>query len=260
MGRRYDDAYVLGTQRMGEADLLVTLLAENAGRVRGVAAWARKSRRRFGGTLDPLTRVRAEWTEREGRELHRIDSLDLSRSYATMQSDPATQAACAVIAEVAVAVATEGEADPKGFRLLGAVLDALERGLDPWVAVRYFEFWTLRLHGLLAGLSSCPSCGRELSANAERRVDSHGVVRCLTCDRAEGGQGRGLRRDDLAFLSAAAESLPGSLQRFAGSSRPGGALEALLRGGLEAFAERTFRTYRHLVRATVPEVAGDPGR
>jgi hypothetical protein len=30
------------------------------------------------------------------------------------------------------------------------------------------------------------------------------------------------------------------------AARPGGALEALLLGALQAFAERSFRSYRHL--------------
>jgi len=57
--QRRDEAYVLGTSELGEADLIVTLLSEQHGRVRGVAASARKSRRRFGGAVDPMTRVSA---------------------------------------------------------------------------------------------------------------------------------------------------------------------------------------------------------
>lgn len=252
MGRRTDDAYVLGTLALGEADVIVTLLAENSGRVRGVAPSARRSRRRFGGALDPLTKVRAAWIEREGRDLHRIESLDLSRSYAAMQSEPVLQAACAVLAEVAAAMAREGQPDPKGFRLLGAVLDGLEQGLDPWTAIRYFEYWTLKLHGVLTEMDACPACGRELAEGAARKADPEGGVRCTSCDRAEGGRGRTLRREDLAFLAAASRTAPLSLRGFERAARPGGALEALLRGGLESFSERRFRAYRHLAAALDP--------
>ena len=252
MGRRNDDAYVLGTQALGEADVIVTLLAENCGRVRGVAPSARRSRRRFGGALDPLTRVRVSWIEREGRELHRIESLDLEHSYAPMQSEPVLQAACAVLAELASSLAREGQPDPKGFRLLGALLDGLERGLDPWIAVRYFEYWSLRLHGVLPEMGSCPACARALPAGAARTVDRGGVVRCSSCDRAEGSHGRVLGGEDLAFLAAAARSAPSALLGLERAARPGGALEALLRGGVETFAERRFGTYRHLAAALAP--------
>ncbi len=259
MGRRNDDAYVLGTHALGEADVIVTLLAESSGRVRGVAPSGRKSRRRFGGALEPLTRVRAAWTEREGRELHRIDALDLSRSYAAMQAEPARQAACAILAELAASVAREGEADPKGFRLLGAVLDALEQGLDPWLSIRYFEYWTLRLHGLLPDTDSCSACGRELSSSARRKVTPEGVVHCEACDRDTGGRGRSLTREELAFLAAAAKCPPPGMAGFERVARPGTALEALLRGGVESFVEKRFRTYRHLATALAPP-AGEEGR
>jgi len=259
LSRRNDDAYVLGTHALGEADVIVTLLAESSGRVRGVAPSARKSRRRFGGALEPLTRVRASWTEREGRELHRIEFLDLSHSYAAMQADPARQAACAVLAELAAAVAHEGEPDPKGFRLLGAVLDALELGLDAWTGIRYFEYWTLKLHGVLHEMDACSACGRELSGNAPRKVNGVGIVRCATCDREAGGNGRTLKPHDLAFLAGAAKTAPSGLAGFERAARPGGALEALLRGGIESFVERRFRTYRHLAAAVEPP-AGEGSR
>jgi DNA repair protein RecO (recombination protein O) len=260
LSRRNDDAYVLGTQTLGEADVIVTLLAESSGRVRGVAPSARRSRRRFGGALDPLTRVRVSWVEREGRELHRIESLDLTRSYAPMQSEPVLQAACAVLAELATSLAREGEADPKGFRLLGALLDALERGLDPWIAVRYFEYWSLRLHGVLGEMDACPVCGRGLPAGAALTVDRSGVVRCSSCDGAEVGGGRVLGRDDRAFLAAAARSAPSALAGFERAARPGGALDALLRGGLETFTERRFGTYRHLAAALALRPGEGAGR
>src|SRR5262245_11218482 len=222
---------------MGEADLIVTLVAETAGRVRGGAPSARRSRRRFGGALEPLTRVHASWVEKEGRELHRIESLEPARSYATMQAEPVRQAACAVLAEVAAATAREEQPDPTVFRLLGAVLDALEGGLDPFAAVRYFEFWELRLHGVLPDLSECGSCGNPLRASDSRFVAPGDGLRCAACARSVPGAKR-LTRADLAFLNAAATAPPAAMEAHAAAARPSGALEALLRGALEAFAEK----------------------
>ncbi len=250
MKQRHDEAYVLGTHELGDADLIVTLLAEQAGRVRGVAPSARKSRRRFGGALEPMTRVRASWVEREGRELHRIESLEMGRSYATMQADPAVHAACAVFCELGAAVAREGEADPKTFRLLGAVLESLESGLDPWVAVRYFEFWVLRLHGLLPDPSACSACGRSLAEEDPAVAIAGEGVRCVGCARTAGRAGRALTAADRAFLMAATILPPTRMGAHRQEARPGGALEEFLKGSLESFVERRFRTYRHLQAAT----------
>lgn len=249
---------MLGTHELGEADLLVTLLAEHSGRVRGVAASARKSRRRFGGALEPMTRVRASWVERDGRELHRIESLETARSFATMQAEPAVQAACAVVCEIAGTVGREGEADPKGFRLVGAVLEALEDGLDPWVAVRYFEYWILRLHGVLPDPSSCASCGRPLGADQTAVVAAGDGLRCALCAREARAPGRALTRADRAFLAAAALLPPSRMGEHLEACLPAGALDEMLRGALEAFAERRFRTYRHLAAASRPDGGPKP--
>lgn len=253
MRHRTDEAYVLATQELGEADLIVTLLAEHTGLVRGVAPSARKSRKRFGGTLEPLTRVRATWNEKQGRELHRIEGLELVRSYAPMQADPIRQAACAVLAEIFRAVAREDQPEPQGFRLLGAVLDALEGGLDPFAAVRYAEYWTLRLHGVLSDPSACADCGAPLTDTGWASPVS-GVL-CPDCLRSHSVGARRLQPADRAFLRAAAASPPAAMQAHTAAARPGGALEALLRGGVECFVERTLRTYRHLLERGTRQAA-----
>jgi DNA repair protein RecO (recombination protein O) len=243
-----DEAYVLGTNELGEADLIVTLLAEHHGRVRGVGASARKSRRRFGGALDPMTRVVARWVEREGRELHRIESLEPVRSFAAMQSDPARQAACAVVSEITAAVVRDEQPEAATFRLLGVVLPALESGLHPWLAVRYVEYWTLKLHGVLPDLAHCTTCGEPLAGSAPRFVVSGHGLSCGRCPKPQAAVA--FRSGDVAALSAFDTRPPSALDLPKDVARPSGALATLLRGCVEAFAERTFRSYRHLSVAT----------
>jgi DNA repair protein RecO (recombination protein O) len=254
--QRSDEAYVLRTQELGETDLIVSLLAEQYGQVRGVARAARKSRKRFGGALEPLTRVRAAWSEKQGRDLHRIETIDAVRSFAIMQSDPTVQAACAVLAEICTVFAHEGQADPRGFKLLGAVLEALEGGADPVTAVRYFEYWTLRLHGLLPDLAACAICSSPLEPGQPAKVVRRQGVLCRSCLVASGEPGRRLSDEALRFLDAARRLPPAGLPSQGQAVRCGGALESLLRGTLERFAERGFRTYRHLEGA----VRADTGR
>jgi DNA repair protein RecO (recombination protein O) len=239
---------VLGTSELGESDLIVTLLAEHYGRVRGVGASARKSRRRFGGALQPMTRVVASWVEREGRELHRIDTLEPVRSFAAMQSEPSRQAAVAVISEITAAIVRDEQPETATFRLLGALMEALESGLNPWIAVRYAEYWTLKLHGVLPDLEHCAACGEPLAGGAASYAVSGTGLLCGRCPKPQGATRFGA--GDFAALVAIDRNPPGGLDIPAGSVRPGGALETLLRGTVEAFAERSFRSYRHLRAAT----------
>jgi hypothetical protein len=88
--------------------------------------------------------------------------METLRSFAAMQRTPRARRRARSSPEITGSVVHEGEADPAPFRLLGALLEALEGGLDPWIAVRYAEYWTLRLHGVLPistrALRAGPSC------------------------------------------------------------------------------------------------------
>src|ERR1700757_4478128 len=77
---RESEAIVLRTYPMREADLLVTLLTRAEGKVRGVARSAKKSKRRFGGALEPLTYVRAFYDVRERQKLVRLDVCEVLES------------------------------------------------------------------------------------------------------------------------------------------------------------------------------------
>ena len=67
MPLKESEAVVLRTYPLREADLLVTLFTRTEGKVRGVARAAKKSQRRFGGALEPLTYVRAFYEDTSGR-------------------------------------------------------------------------------------------------------------------------------------------------------------------------------------------------
>lgn len=246
---------MLRTQELGEADLIVRLFTRDAGVVHGVARSARKSRKRFGGVLEPLTRVRLQWTEKAGRELHRLDQVEGVRSFADMQSDPVLQAACAVLAELSEAFGRDGEADPKCFDLLAAVLDALENGGHPLVLVRYFEHWLLRLHGLLPDLAACGVCGKTSPQAASIWVEPGGGSRCAECRAGAPSGTRRLNGPEREFLRRVRSTAPSAMQVDPAPARPGGAIEGMLRGTLESFAERSFRAYSHLAAA----LRSDPG-
>lgn len=71
------EALVLRSWPFGEADLLVSLLTREQGVLKGVARHALRSRRRFGGALEPGTRVLAHYAERPREDLFRLDSFEI---------------------------------------------------------------------------------------------------------------------------------------------------------------------------------------
>ena len=52
-----DEAVVLRTQNLGEADRIVTLLTRRHGKVRAVARGVRRTSSKFGARLEPFSQV-----------------------------------------------------------------------------------------------------------------------------------------------------------------------------------------------------------
>ena len=69
-----DEAIVLRTHKLGEADRIITLLTRQHGRVRAVAKGVRKTTSRWGSRLEPFTHVDLQLAE--GRNLDVITQAD----------------------------------------------------------------------------------------------------------------------------------------------------------------------------------------
>ena len=68
--------------------------------MRGVARSAKKSKRRFGGALEPLTYVRAFYDVRERQELARLDACEVLESPMASEVSYARAVALGHIAEL----------------------------------------------------------------------------------------------------------------------------------------------------------------
>lgn len=171
------EAIVLRTYPLREADLLVTLFTRAEGKVRGVARSAKKSKRRFGGALEPLTYVRAFYEDRERQELARLDSCDVLESPLATEVGYPRAVALAHVAELLDELLPDREANDAAFRLALSVIAGL-RGSDIWLPVTYFELWMTRLMGYLPDLGECMTCGRKLNGS---RAFYHALTDGLMC-------------------------------------------------------------------------------
>ncbi len=170
------EAVVLRTWPVHEADLIVSFFTRDYGRMRGVAKSALKSRKRFGGALEPMTLARAWFVERPRQELVRLDQLEILRSPLSAPVDHTRMTVLSFYAEVLDEILPEHDPQDAVFRLLASVLEqtsAVESEVvQPWMALTYFSLWMTRLMGLLPDTGRCMVCGEALHA-AEISFSSH---------------------------------------------------------------------------------------
>src|SRR5580693_1567350 len=153
------EAIVLRTWPIHEADQIVSLFTRAQGRIKGVAKSAAKSRRRFGGALEPMTWVTASYVEKPKQELVRLDACEVITSPLSEPVDYARAAALAFYAEVLEETLPDHDPQDPVFRLALAVLDHTRAG-QIWLPVTYFGFWILRLMGWMPDLAHCQVCGK----------------------------------------------------------------------------------------------------
>ena len=183
MPARETEAIILKTFPLGEADRLVSFLGRGSGKLRGVAAGARRLKNRFGSTLEVLSHVQVWYFERETRELVRIQQCELLESFHKAQSDYALSTGLAVVSEVGEQVLPEREVAEPMFRLILLAVREIERTGAWELPLAYFAFWTVRLGGWLPQFDRCASCGAAFGLQAAYHGSWEAGLFCERCRR-----------------------------------------------------------------------------
>jgi DNA repair protein RecO (recombination protein O) len=176
---KQSEALILRTYPFHEADLLVVLFTRTEGKIRGVAKSAKRSRRRFGGALEPMTHVVARWEDKGKQELGRLDSCEVLASPLATEMTYPRVVGLSYVAEVIDQLLPDREPADDIFRLALAVVRHL-KGQSLWMPLTYFDLWIVRLIGLLPDLSHCAACGTALNCH---QAYFHALADGLLCGR-----------------------------------------------------------------------------
>jgi DNA repair protein RecO (recombination protein O) len=170
------DALILRTYKLGESDRIVVFLTRDRGKKPGVAKNARRSRRRFGGALEPLTSGRVGYTERERRDLVLLNYVEPTRS-PLVAADGEALGYAGYFAELIDEWAQEADPNEALYRLGASTVEAMARGIPVEPLARYFEYWLLRLQGVYPEARGSLSDGAMAFLAASRSV-APGIWRC----------------------------------------------------------------------------------
>jgi DNA repair protein RecO (recombination protein O) len=178
------EAIILQSYPLGEADRIVSFLSRNAGRMRGVAKGARRTKSRFGSTLERLTHIRIWYYERETRDLVRINQSELIESFMETFRDYDAGVAFALFSEISEMVLPEHEPLDAPFRLLLLAARAIKQSGKPQIPLAYFCLWTLKLAGWLPSLDQCAICSRITIHESTYVARSLEGIACAKCKPA----------------------------------------------------------------------------
>jgi DNA repair protein RecO (recombination protein O) len=174
-----DDAVVLRTYKLGEADRIVVLLTRARGKVRAVAKGVRKTKSKFGSRLEPTSHIAVQLYE--GRELDIVTQAETIDQFRGVRDDLDRIARASAMLETADQLAQEGQVNPRLYTMLVGALRTLDGSSSPLVVPAFF--WkVLALEGYRPQVDACVLCGDDVSPLVAFDLESGGLL-CRTCRR-----------------------------------------------------------------------------
>jgi DNA repair protein RecO (recombination protein O) len=160
-----DEAVVLRTQKLGEADRIVTLLTRRHGRVRAVAKGVRRTGSRFGARVEPFMQVDLQLhcaNTESGRNLDTVTQAETIAPFGErIAADYGRYTAGTAVLETAERLTAE-EREPS-LRLYLLVVGALRSLADashtPSLVLDAFILRALAIAGYEPTLEACARCG-----------------------------------------------------------------------------------------------------
>lgn len=155
-----DQAIVLRTHKLGEADRIITLLTRQNGKVRAVAKGVRRTSSKFGARLEPFMHIDVQLNE--GRSLDMVTQVETIGAYARTICQDYSQYTCgtAMLETADRLVAQEGEPMLQQFQLLAGGLRTLSQSQQPPTLI--LDSYLLRafsIAGYAPTFTHCAQCG-----------------------------------------------------------------------------------------------------
>jgi len=180
---------VLRAVDFGESDRIVHLLVPDVGRLTAIAKGARRSVRRFPGTLDFFNLLRVHVERRKPHAMARLEQATLQRPFPALRTDPTRFALGCYLLELLDRLAPEGGARADMRRLFAFAVGALgavaERPVDLGLRT-LLELHAFQALGLRPELRCCVRCGKEVGGQ-EGEIRFHVADGGALCGRCSDG-------------------------------------------------------------------------
>lgn len=173
-----DEAVILRTHKLGEADRIVTMLSRRHGKIRAVAKGVRRTSSKFGSRLEPF--MVADVQLYQGRSLDIVQQAESLGSYgATIAAHYDRFTSASVMVETADRL-NDSEATSDQYLLLVGGLRALSRGEHaPRSILDSYLLRVMALSGWAPSLADCARCSAPGPHSSF--VGQLGGIVCVNC-------------------------------------------------------------------------------
>ena len=157
-----DEAIILRTQKLGEADRIITMLTREHGRIRGVAKGVRRTMSKFGARLEPGSHVDIQL--HVGRTFDTVTQVEAIMNYGEALTEDYQRwtIASAILETAERFTSQEHEPALQEFQLVVGAMKALsENKYDSSLILDAFLLRSLAVGGYAPSMTVCSRCEKE---------------------------------------------------------------------------------------------------
>lgn len=177
-------AIITRVKEFGESDLMVAFFTPDAGRLRGVAKGALRSRKRFVNCLDVFSLVSLEYSPSRTGDLYFLHSGKLIDAFPGLRNKFSTLSKAAYIVELTEILFPWELPDQGIYEILIQSLHNLDKDEIRDVIPQAFEFIAMSHGGFKINLERCCTCGRTYTGEgAAVFKPEKGAIACMKCEQ-----------------------------------------------------------------------------
>lgn len=176
---RKTEGIVLRGIPFGEADMIATYLTLDLGIIKAFAKSPRKTRSRFGSSLEPFTHAIIGVMGREDAPLPRLTQSDIVRPHQALRENLRTMLTLSELAEITLGLMPETKPNEPVFRLMAGVLDLMEEARDNPLYPLAYKIRFLEIKGYAPALDACGICGKAA-------IDFYPALGAMACGACRG--------------------------------------------------------------------------
>lgn len=177
------EAIVIAHKEYGEADRFVRIISLENGKLNTLAKGVRKMQSRKAAHLEPFTHTALVLAR--GHTFWIITQAETLHAFPMIREDLGKTADASYVLELVDKISTEGQPEPRLYRLTLDTLTRINESTDTFNVLRYFELRFLDTVGFRPELLNCVACKKTIQPEDQYFSPILGGILCPQCGQMD---------------------------------------------------------------------------